>query len=425
MIYSDKQYSIAISELTKLKDALSAARAREYNQEWLRDTETDALKSQIAEIESELIHYDMLKAKQITFAKTFALNNLPSVLIQARVASGMSQSELARMIGLKPQQIQRYEASDYMGASLAKLIEVSRCLGVHIEGLFEANQGPRGSLFSWKDIDDVVWRRFPYKDMIRRKWFTVPRGSNPVEKVREYFLSAAGPEFVSAFHRKKMHSGTIPNEYSLLAWQARVLDRARTTANEGSVSEFELDDRWIESLVALTRRKDGPRRARQLLAENGIVLITERHLPGTYLDGAAMMGDIGRPIIGLTLRYDRLDNFWFVLFHELGHVFLHLMDGLHLDFFDEEGAQESDDVEIEADRFALDTLIPPGEWDKCLSRFALSEKAVQTDARRLGIAPSIVAGRIRKELGDYTIFNSLVGSGTVRAQFEVSKNVVE
>ena len=425
MIYSDKQYSIASGELTKLKDALKAARARNFDQVWLKDAEVNALTSQIAEIESELTHYDMLKTKQITFAKTFALNNLPTVLIQARIASGMSQSDLAKMIGLKPQQIQRYEASDYMGASLAKLIEISRFLGVHIEGLFESDYEPRGSLFSWKHVDDVVWRRFPYTDMIRRNWFTVPRGGNPIEKVREYFLSAAGPEFASAFHRKKMHSGTVPNEYALLAWQARVLDRARTIAHEGLVSEFELDDRWTSSLVALTRRKDGPRRARQLLAEKGIVLITEKHLPGTYLDGAAMMGDMGRPIIGLTLRYDRLDNFWFVLFHELGHVFLHLMDGLHLDFFDEEGAQESDVVETEADRFALDALIPPKEWDQCLSRFALSEEAVQTDAKRLGIAPSIVAGRIRKERGDYTILSNLVGSGTVRAQFEASKNIVE
>ena len=425
MIYSDKQYRISNGELTRLKDALSVAQMRETDQEWLKAAEIDALKSQIEEIEAELAHYDLLKAGQITFAKSFALENLPSILIQARIASGMSQTDLAKALGLKPQQIQRDEASNYMGASLAKLIEISRLLGVHIEELFETDQEMRGSLFSWKTVEDVVWRQFPFKDMIKRKWFTVPRGGDPIEKVREYFLTAAGPQFATAFHRKKMHSGTVPNEYALLAWQARVLDRAREAISRHEIPAFELDDRWIEKLVALTRRKDGPRRARYLLAEKGIVLITEEHLPGTYLDGAAMMGDTGRPVIGLTLRYDRLDNFWFVLFHELGHVFLHLMDGLHYDFFDEEGIQESDKVETDADRFALDSLIPPDAWDKCLSRFALSEEAVQIDAGTLGIDPSIIAGRIRKEQADYTILNSLVGQGAVRPQLVEVDNAAE
>ena len=425
MIYSDKQYRISSGELTKLKDALNVAQMRETDQEWLKIAEIDALKSQIEEIKAELAHYDLLKAGQITFAKSFALESLPSILIQARIASGMSQTDLAKALGLKPQQIQRDEASNYMGASLAKLIEISRLLGVHIEELFETDQEMRGSVFSWKNVEDVVWRQFPFKEMIERKWFTVPHGGDPIEKVREYFLDAAGPQFATVFHRKKMHSGTIPNEYALLAWQARVLDRAREAISRHGIPAFELDDRWIKKLVALTRRKDGPRRARHLLAEKGIVLITEEHLPGTYLDGAAMMDDTGRPVIGLTLRYDRLDNFWFVLFHELGHVFLHLMDGLHYDFFDEEGTRESDKVETDADRFALDSLIPSDDWDKCLSRFALSEEAVQIDAGTLGIDPSIIAGRIRKEQADYTILNSLVGQGAVRPQLVEVDNAAE
>lgn len=425
MIYSDNQYRVSNGELTKLKNALSVAQMRETDQEWLKTAEIDALKSQIEEIEAELAHYDLLKTGQITFAKSFALESLPSILIQARIVSGMSQTDLAKALGLKPQQIQRDEASNYMGASLAKLIEISRLLGVHIEELFETDQEMRGSVFSWKNVEDVVWRQFPFKEMIKRKWFTVPRGGDPIEKVREYFLTVAGPQFTTAFHRKKMHSGTVPNEYALLAWQARVLDRAREAISRHEIPAFELDDRWIKKLVALTRRKDGPRRARHLLAEKGIVLITEEHLPGTYLDGAAMMGDTGRPVIGLTLRYDRLDNFWFVLFHELGHVFLHLMDGLHYDFFDEEGTRESDKVETDADRFALDSLVPPDDWDKCLSRFALSEEAVQIDAGTLGIDPSIIAGRIRKEQADYTILNSLVGQGAVRPQLVEVDNAVE
>lgn len=171
-------------------------------------------------------------------------------------------------------------------------------------------------------------------------------------------------------------------------------------------------------LVGLIKRKDGPRRARDLLASKGIVLIVERHLPGSYLDGAAMLADSDTPVVGLTLRHDRLDKFWFVLMHELGHVFLHLFDGLRFDFFDEEDGGDGDTIEVEADKFALDALISEELWDQCLSRFALSEEAVKIDAVIIGIDPSIIAGRIRKERGNYTNLKDLIGLGQVRSQLE-------
>ncbi|HIO99599.1 MAG TPA: ImmA/IrrE family metallo-endopeptidase, partial [Marinobacter salarius] len=107
-------------------------------------------------------------------------------------------------------------------------------------------------------------------------------------------------------------------------------------------------------------------------------------------------------------------NFWFVLMHELGHVFLHLFDSLNMDFFDEEDNAEDDDLEKEADQFALDRLINPDMWDLCLSRFSMTREAVLMDASNLGIHPSIVAGRIRKERNNYTILTDLVGQGAVR-----------
>ena len=107
-----------------------------------------------------------------------------------------------------------------------------------------------------------------------------------------------------------------------------------------------------------------------------------------------------------------------MLLHELGHVFLHLMDGMRYDFFDEEETSGDDKVEREADAFALDSLIPEAKWDECLSRFALSEEAVQIDAKNLGIDASVIAGRIRKERGDYTLLTGLIGQGQVASQFE-------
>ncbi len=422
MIHSEKQYTITEGQLGKLRDALAAAQSENADatgeQDWLREARIAAMKSQIATLEAELSHYELLKSGEITFARAHSLENLPSVLVQARIAAGLSQTDLAERLGMKAQQIQRYEASDYSGASLGRLIDVAAVLNVHATGLFESEAASKGSVFSWSDIEDVVWKQFPAREMAQRGWFDAPRKSDVHQLARDYFMRAAGPQFASVCHRKKMHGGSVPNEYALLAWQARILERTRNIVEGRDPPEFVADDRWLADLIALTRCWNGPKRAQALLLSKGIILVTEKHLSGTCLDGGAMLDHDGRPVIGLTLRFDRLDNFWFVLLHELGHVFLHLMDGLRYDFFDEEETTGDDKVEREADAFALDRLVPESKWDKCLSRFALSEEAVRTDAKNLGIDPSIIAGRIRKERGDYTILGSLIGQDQVASQFE-------
>lgn len=418
MILSDRQYTASGVALSKLQQALVSAEGRETCVSWLKAAEISALKSQISDIEAELTEYSLLKAGQISLSKSYSLEDLPRTLVQARIASGLSQTDLAEKLEMKPQQVQRYEATDYMGASLTRLVEVSRALGVNISGSFQGAQPPGNTIFAWSDIDDVAWTQFPYKEMSKRGWIDLGRGENPTPKIRDYFARAAGPQFVSAYHKKKMRSGTVPSEYALLAWQARILERARDVASAQSPPDFDLNDSWLPELVGLTKALDGPKRAGALLASKGILLIIERHLPGSYLDGAAMLDETGRPVIGLTLRHDRLDNFWFVLLHELGHVFLHLFDGFRYDYFDEESGPDNDVIEHAADKFALDALIPEDKWDACLSRFALSEESVIMDAQNIDIHPSIIAGRIRKERENYMILNSLIGQGMVRQQFE-------
>jgi HTH-type transcriptional regulator / antitoxin HigA len=423
MIFSDRQYAVSQETAGKLKAALDHVRADTKKHERLRELEIKALESQIEDIKQEIADYDLLKSGSVSFSESYSLSDLPRILIQARIAQGLSQTDLAERLNMKPQQIQRYEATEYMSASLARLIEVAEVLNVRASQSFSSNQvDSDGALFSWRNVDDVDWSRFPLKEMAKRGWL---KGSNLVQAARDYFLSAAGPQFASAMHRKKVRSGSAPDEFALLAWQARVLQLAREDQATGRLPEFKLNDNWLSELVRLTRDQDGPRKARDLLRAHGISLIIERHLSGTYLDGAAMMSPAGNPVVALTVRYDRLDNFWFVLFHELGHVFLHLYSALRLDFFDEEEGVDGDGIEREADKFALDRLIPDFAWKQCLSRFALTEEAVRIDAEKLGIDPSIIAGRIRKERNNYTILNGLVGSGAVRSQIASEENESE
>ena len=137
MIHSDKQLGVSTREMAKLNHALGSKQSEHAGQDWVCRAEINALKSQIAELRADIKHYQMLKRGEITVAKSVSLEELPSVLVQARIISEMSQSDLARALGTKPQQVQRYEATDYMGASLAKLIEVSRILNVQVSGKFD------------------------------------------------------------------------------------------------------------------------------------------------------------------------------------------------------------------------------------------------------------------------------------------------
>ncbi len=419
MILSEKHRNRTLQEIQKFKDALLTIDNADFDEEWHREVQMSAIQSEIETLQEQVAEYDMLRSGGITFAKCFSIECLPDVLVQARIASGMSQTDLASRLNLKPQQIQRYEASNYLGASLARLTEISQALGVRVEGSYHNKLEERGRLLSWSRPSEISWERFPIEEMLKRDWLVVERDETEVQATKRYVESACETLSLSAaLHRKKVRGDATIDEYSLLAWQARVLQRANSMIQDMNIPEFVPDDRWIPSLKTLTREANGPREAVEVLAENGIVLVIEERLEGIHVDGGAMLNVNGSPVIGLTLRHDCLDNFWYVLFHELGHVFLHLVSGHRYDFFDDERASLKDDYERDAETFAFDNLIAPDDWAKCTSPLALSIDTVQIDAARLNVGPSIVAGRLRRERKNDSLFAELVGQDEVRVQFD-------
>ncbi len=132
MIYSDEQYDISTRLLTAFKKGLVDATKRETEDEWTGNLKINALKSQIAELEADLAHYDALKSGKIVLAKYHSLETLPAILVQARIARGLSQYDLAEALDMDTEQVQRYEASEYMGASPKELIAAANILGVHM-----------------------------------------------------------------------------------------------------------------------------------------------------------------------------------------------------------------------------------------------------------------------------------------------------
>jgi HTH-type transcriptional regulator/antitoxin HigA len=149
----------------------------------------------------------------------------------------------------------------------------------------------------------------------------------------------------------------------------------------------------------------------------GVSLVVEPHLPETYIDGAAILARPDQPVVALTLRYDRIDNFWFVLIHELVHISRHLSVDL-IAFYDDLDVEDTTNVqEQEADRLAGEALIPEEEWRKSPASRLRTPEAVQHLASRLRIHPAIVAGRIRHQRKSYRVLNRLVGQGQVRRLF--------
>ncbi|WP_375122630.1 XRE family transcriptional regulator [Pseudomonas sp. LW8] len=416
MIYNERQYQSAHKQFEKLSESLNAFKPSGV--EWLDSAQLDALESQILDIKSEIKEYELIKEGKVSYLECSGLSELPKTLIYARIGLGLTQKDLAEKLGVPTQQLQRYEASSYMGASLSRLISVAEVLNVKVrESWSGAKANSADSVFCWNSVENIDWTLFPAKEMVKRGWITVKKGTSAVDQVRDYFLSGGG-QYTPALHRKKFHGENKPNEYALLAWQARVLELAREEVASGAVYEYGHTDSWMKELSSLTQIEGAPLAAKKFLAEKGIVLVLEKHLPGTYLDGAAMVLETGHPVVALTLRYDRLDNFWFVLFHELAHISLHIFDSLQMDYFDEEGGGEGDLVEREADEFALEALISSESWDSCVSRFSMTPEAVRLDAERIGIHPSILAGRIRKESNNYHVLSELLGNGKVRSCFE-------
>ena len=234
------------------------------------------------------------------------------------------------------------------------------------------------------------------------------------EGLSDLMARAFGPVPAAAMLRKTRTERTNAktDTGALQAWCAAVLLQAK--AAKVKAPGRRCDANVAKELAALSPHDDGPHRAVAFLARLGIALVVLEHLPGTYLDGAVLRRPDGVPVIALTLRHDRIDNFWFTLLHELAHVCLHLDRGIDTILDDLEISGENE-IEAEADAFARDALISPEVWSSAHPEMEQTELAAL--AVSAGVHVAIAAGRWQRENRDYRRFSRLLGRGEVRAQF--------
>lgn len=132
MIKNERQYRTTKSQITELSQSLTEALQNAVGDPRLRRAEEDGLRSLIKELQGQVEEYEALIAGERPVLVLESFDELPQALIKARIASGLSQKNLADRLGLKMQQIQRYEATDYATASLDRLQDVVRALGIQI-----------------------------------------------------------------------------------------------------------------------------------------------------------------------------------------------------------------------------------------------------------------------------------------------------
>lgn len=373
-----------------------------------------AIESQLTELLDQVNIYESIRNGSAVIPVVRNLDDLRTILPFFRIAAGLSQDQHAQKLNIDTTTLLRFEIENYRGVSETLLLKSASCLGINIAPL-------KSEMLS----DHFNIDRKLTNELSRRGWLEDCPSEDHLEAIENLLAMAGMGATEYALHRKKGFNGKVSNDSALFIWQARVRLLAERSIIKTSKKIELLDELELQKLVSLSRSADGPIEAVKFLNKFGITVLYVQHLPETYLDGAAMVSSSGQPIIALTLRHDRIDNFWFVLMHELAHILLHfpeVKNGGFFDEFDQGFCSEENNVEQQADQFALETLIPEHKWNLCFSRFFPSVESIRDDAKQLGVHPAIIAGRVRNELKDYSKFNGLLGLGTVRLMFEEECN---
>ncbi|WP_163351430.1 ImmA/IrrE family metallo-endopeptidase [Desulfovibrio sp. JC010] len=325
---------------------------------------------------------------------------------------GFKQKDLIQYLGSKSKVSE--VLNEKRSLTLDMMRKLNKGLGISPEVLL---QEPRAEFP--KSYSSLDWALFPLRELAKRGYFSLKQLAEKAEEnMREFIAAAGSPPLVHSCRRQSSWNGKDGDWYATFAWELIVRNQARKKDLDVKYLPGSFTEENMSRLAHLSCYADGPVLAKEYLERYGIILIVEPAIKGTYLDGVAMLLDDGTPVVGMTLRQDRIDYFWFTLLHELAHIVKHLdvNQPCIIDFKDSSSTSLST-IEAEADMIASRVLIPEVEWSTSDAKRCGSKAGAIALARKLEIHEAIVAGRIRKERNNYRILHQLVGNKQVRKIF--------
>ncbi|MCL6217042.1 ImmA/IrrE family metallo-endopeptidase [Zunongwangia pacifica] len=220
-----------------------------------------------------------------------------------------------------------------------------------------------------------------------------------VENVQE--LQQRIDKFNPTYFRKS--SKFAENKNHVIAWS--LLAKYKASILEVSKFNRSSEKELLENLKEIFYKgNDVVNKSQDILKKYGIKFFILDRPSKTPVDGKSFMSQ-ENPAIVLSMKYKRLDNFAFTLFHELGHVFEHLTNPMKPEFNTEEffvNSSNTELVEFEADNYARNGLIEQKLWNDFINlNEEFSDEVILDFAKNNKIHPGIVRGRVCFEYNEY------------------------
>ena len=333
----------------------------------------------------------------------------------------MEQSNL-KPVDLVPYIGSRSRVSEILSGKRQLTIDMVRALS---DGLGI----PAKVLIKKSDTGDMEYKNWDNRLMVEmetRGYFGSAslKKYSKIELLKNFFSAIGSPaQIVGMLRKSNYRSSPLTDKRALSAWAVCVIKKSREIKAPKKYKYNIIDLKFLQELVKLSVKENSPILAQEYLKKHGIILVIKPHFSKTYLDGATILINKNNPVIGLTLRYDRLDNFWFTLLHELAHIAQRYNSGISL-FYDEiEGIKtiDLDEKEKEADTLAEEAILPKAKWEISPARLIPSTMAANSLANELGVHPALIAGQIRHKGNKYVYLNKIVNAARVRKYFPNEK----
>lgn len=326
---------------------------------------------------------------------------------------GWTKSDLAFALGISPQQLSpilrgSQGVSPTMARALGDVFDVPADFFANLQKMYDLSRAPAA--------DPGVRKRakwlsmFPVREMIDRGWIEKTDATLLDLQMLRFFEKSQiddipfvgdGPILAHAA-RKQSYDAVTPVQFAWLYRVKRIADQMDAPPFDRAALEAALP-----AIRSRMLSKDDVRDIPNILHECGVRLVFVEKLKGARIDGVCVWND-GQPAIGMTLKENRLDNFCFVLRHEMEHVLQEdgrdesftPPDDVSKDFLENPDLPEE---EKRANEAAADFLVPRERMDSFLARKApyISERDVLQFAASLQINPSVVVGQIQYRMDRY------------------------